>query len=229
MPEIKSRKYICDICGSENDITYNRGTIQIENEKHETRKCHCCDTQYRYTNNLLYLIPKQVGKRENAGITEYTETKKDSSIGNALVLMLFGGIALTILIGIFLVVDYAMPTVSKFGETAKNTVMNTVDSSPYLKFEDNKLYIDEFEYSFGVIEINKASGDFEKLNEKVFDLLIKEKGTCGIYVKVKSIDKYGNETEAYQYKGTIDIDEMRKFKNATFWAKSGGMQKLLIH
>lgn len=228
MPEIISRSYNCDVCGTENDVTYNKGYVVIQNVNYETRQCHSCNAKYRYINKLLFLIPSRNGTSAITENIEGTDKKKDNKFTDALVLLLFGFIGLVVLAGVFLLIHSVTPSVSSFSETAKNAVTKSIEDAPYIRYDKGKLYIDDFEYSFGVIEINKASGDFDKLNRKVFSLLKNHTGNCAVYVNIKSQDKYGNITEVYQRKGTINTNELRKYKNVELWAKSGGMQRILL-
>jgi len=50
--------------------------------------------------------------------------------------------------------------------------LELINQTPY------KLNISNFDWSYGVVAINQFSGDFDKLDEKVYDLLQGKSGSC---------------------------------------------------
>lgn len=106
-------------------------------------------------------------------------------------------------------------------------VDRALDEPPYLSLKNNSLYIDEFKFTVGMVGFNQVSGDFDKLNEKVYDLLKGKSGKYEVFLKVKNKDKYGNTSEEYQSFGSVDADELNKYKSAKYWNESGGMQVIL--
>ena len=94
-------------------------------------------------------------------------------------------------------------------------------SSPYI------LRISDFDWNYGMVQINQYSGDFEKLDRKVFDLLKGKTGTCDVYMINKSRDKYGTEGTDMELIGEIDLAELNKYENWEYWHKSSGIIALL--
>ncbi|MGN6177833.1 MAG: hypothetical protein ACTHNW_01555 [Mucilaginibacter sp.] len=98
----------------------------------------------------------------------------------------------------------------------------TGESSPY------QLNISEFPWGYGTVAINKFSGDFDKLDEKVFDLLKGKTGICKVYLADNGTDKYGNHNSNSKYIGDIDMNELGRYQDWKFWQNGdGGIRKLL--
>ncbi|MDB5288427.1 MAG: hypothetical protein JWR05_3376 [Mucilaginibacter sp.] len=101
---------------------------------------------------------------------------------------------------------------------------------PHLELTGQNPYnltISKFTWSYGTTEINKFNGDFEKLDEKVYNLLKDKKGICKVYLESTSKDEYGKTNSASDYIGDINIDELNKFEDREYWHKNGGTLHLL--
>ena len=101
---------------------------------------------------------------------------------------------------------------------------------PHLELSDGppyKLSITNFDWSYGTAEINKFNGDFDKLDEKVFDLLQDKSGFCQVYLEQRNVDKYGNNNSSMQLIGHINIDELAKYRDWQYWQKDGGLKKMI--
>lgn len=94
------------------------------------------------------------------------------------------------------------------------------EQTPYI------LEIKDFQWSYGLTEINKFTGDFEGLDQKVFDVLQGKKGNCEVKLEQKQTDKYGTSTSVYIVIGTINLDELNKYQDWHYWHKDGGIMKL---
>jgi len=122
----------------------------------------------------------------------------------------------------------AIPTYLYFNSANfAHMVDRSIESPPYLSLKNNSLYIDEFKFSVGMNGENLVSGDFDKLNEKVYKLLKGKYGKCEIYLNVKSKDKYGASTGGYQSFGSLDLQELNKYQSVDYWKQSGGLQPIL--
>ncbi len=95
------------------------------------------------------------------------------------------------------------------------------NSTPYT------LRISEFDWSYGRIEFNKYSGDFERLDRKVFNLLKGKTGTCTIYMTSKVRNQYGTEKSESQLIGDLDLKELNKYESWEYWHKNAGIKQLL--
>lgn len=89
------------------------------------------------------------------------------------------------------------------------------------------LRISEFVWSYGTIEFNRYSGDFEKLDRKVFNLLKGKTGTCTVYINSKVRDQYGSEKSESQLIGDLDLKELNKYESWEYWHKNAGIKQLL--
>src|SRR4051812_19174135 len=69
----------------------------------------------------------------------------------------------------------------------------------------SELKISNFTWGYGVTAINQFSGDFEKLDSKVYELLKAKEGICKVYLEQVTKDKYGNSTSGFTYIGDINI------------------------
>jgi hypothetical protein len=128
-----------------------------------------------------------------------------------------------ILVFIILIPVYLYFTNSSFSYS----VDRALDDPPYLKISNNALYIDDFNFSVGVVGFNQVSGDFEKLNQKVYNLLKGKSGKYNVFLKVEERDKYGKTSSDYKLFGTINADELNKYQSAKYWGESGGLQPIL--
>lgn len=95
------------------------------------------------------------------------------------------------------------------------------DQSPYT------LNITDFAWSYGLTEINKFNGDFEKLDQKVFDLLKGKNGTCKVYIEDTNKDQYGRITKLNKYVGVIELAELNKYETWEYWHKNAGIKTLI--
>lgn len=108
-------------------------------------------------------------------------------------------------------------------------VTRSFEDKPYVSYRDNSIYIDEFKYTVGIVGHNEITGDWDKLNEKVYDLLKGKKGNCDVYLLTESTDQYGNQSKSYYLKGNFDIDELNKYQSEKYWRESGILQKIIIN
>jgi len=99
--------------------------------------------------------------------------------------------------------------------------LELINQTPY------KLNISNFDWSYGVVAINQFSGDFDKLDEKVYDLLQGKSGSCEVYIELKNIDRYGNSNKTLKYVGVINIDELNKYQDWHYWQRDDGMRMLI--
>jgi len=90
-----------------------------------------------------------------------------------------------------------------------------------------QLEISKFTWGYGMTSFNQFSGDFAKLDTKVFDLLKGKEGICKVYLQESTTDKYGKENTSMNYVGDIDITELNKFQTWEYWRKEHGIQVLL--
>ena len=101
---------------------------------------------------------------------------------------------------------------------------------PYLELTGNSPYqltITDFQWSYGRIEINEYSGDFEKLDRKVFDLLKGKSGKCSVYMTSKTKDQYGSDKVSNDLIGELDLQELNKYESWEYWHKNAGIMQLL--
>lgn len=101
--------------------------------------------------------------------------------------------------------------------------------SPLVEYNDsnNSLNIKNFSWSYGTVELNSFHGDFDALDKKVFDLLKGKNGICEVRLQDTGKDKYGNPNDGMDNIGTIDIDELNRFQDWTYWQKEHGIRSLL--
>jgi hypothetical protein len=101
---------------------------------------------------------------------------------------------------------------------------------PHLELTGQNPYslsISKFIWGYGTTEINKFNGDFEKLDEKVYEKLKGKQGTCKIFMEAITKDKYGKEVSKSDYIGDIELSELNKFQNWEYWHKESGIKSLL--
>ncbi|WP_256014171.1 hypothetical protein [Desertivirga xinjiangensis] len=116
-----------------------------------------------------------------------------------------------------------------FGGTGSK-LMNLFQSKPYLELTGSSpydLHISEFDWGYGRVEFNKFSGDFKKLDEKVFDLLEGKNGTVSVYLLNSQKDQYGKIQDTSVYIGDIDLLELNKYEDWEYWHNSAGIKSLL--
>lgn len=89
------------------------------------------------------------------------------------------------------------------------------------------LHVRNFIWGYGTVELNKFHGDFDKLDQEVYNLLKGKTGSCQVYLHNSNKDKYGNVGDTTDNIGTIDIDELNKFQDWTYWQKEHGLRTLL--
>lgn len=89
------------------------------------------------------------------------------------------------------------------------------------------LNITKFDWTYGIVAINQFSGDFDRLDEKVYNLLKDKTGACQVYIELKNIDKYGSTNSTLKHIGVINIDELNRFQDWQYWQKDGGIRKLI--
>ena len=103
-------------------------------------------------------------------------------------------------------------------------------TKPYLELSGNsshRLNISEFVWGYGMTEINQFNGDFDKLDEKVYDLLKGKSGTSSVYIEAKVVDKYGNSNSTMNYVGDINIDELNKYQDWQVWHNDAGIRTII--
>jgi hypothetical protein len=101
---------------------------------------------------------------------------------------------------------------------------------PHLELSEQSPYtltITKFSCGYGITEFNHFSGDFDKLDEKVYDALKGKSGSCKVYLEQQGKDNYGNDSHATNYIGDINIDELNKYQDWTYWQKDAGIKTLL--
>ena len=101
---------------------------------------------------------------------------------------------------------------------------------PHLELSDGppyKLTISNFEWSYGTTSFNQFNGNFDKLDEKVFDLLKDKTGFCQVYIEQLNTDKYGNADSTTRPIGHIIINELAKYHDWQYWQKDYGIRKML--
>lgn len=103
----------------------------------------------------------------------------------------------------------------------KKPVLELSGSTPYI------LTISDFQWSYGRIEINKYSGDFEKLDRKVYDLLKGKSGKCAVYMTSLTKDQYGSDKVSKELIGELDLQELNKYESSEYWHKNAGIMQLL--
>ena len=129
-----------------------------------------------------------------------------------------------------LVILITIPTYLYFNNASFEHFINrSFGEKPYVSLKNNAVFIDEFDYSIGVTGINQVSGDFNKLNEKVYALLKGKTGNYKVFLQVVKKDKYGNSTTEYQDIGSVNADELNKYESAEYWQESEGLQSLLTN
>jgi len=103
--------------------------------------------------------------------------------------------------------------------------------SPHLELSDSgqpyMLKISNFAWGYGVVGFNRFNGDFDRLDEKVYDELKGKNGSCMVYMQRQRKDKYGNRDTTSKLIGEIDLTELNKYQDWTYWQKEGGIRKLL--
>jgi len=101
---------------------------------------------------------------------------------------------------------------------------------PHLELTGQSPYtlnITKFSWGYGLVGFNQFSGDFDKLDENVYDLLKDKSGTCQVYMQAQDNDKYGNKDSTMKYIGDINIDELNKYQDWHYWQTSAGIRTLL--
>jgi hypothetical protein len=100
---------------------------------------------------------------------------------------------------------------------------------PHLELTANPYQLDitKFNWGYGVTEINKFNGDFDRLDEKVYDLLKGKTGICRVNLQGNGKDKYGKADSTMQYIGDINIDELNKYQSWKYWQRDAGIGALL--
>lgn len=91
----------------------------------------------------------------------------------------------------------------------------------------NALNIKNFSWGYGAVQFNSFHGDFDKLDKEVYDLLKDKTGSCDVYMQDNSTDKYGNKSDHKSNIGSIDINELNKYRDWTYWQKEHGIRSLL--
>ena len=112
-------------------------------------------------------------------------------------------------------------------EKFANRIKSFIQSKPYVSYNNQELHIEEFDFAIGIVGINQISGDLDKLNKKVFNLLNDKAGKCEVIFHIKSTDQYGNPTSELRSFGHIDIDELKKYQDSQYFTRAGGIQRLL--
>lgn len=103
-------------------------------------------------------------------------------------------------------------------------------TKPHVILSDNQPYqltIADFNWNYGVTEVNKFSGDFETLDQKVFNTLQNKQGTCVILLKDTFNDHYGQPHDTSKTIGTVNLTELNRFKSWIYWHNDGGIQKMI--
>lgn len=111
-----------------------------------------------------------------------------------------------------------------------NNIDKIIGNKPYLELTDSSPYnlkISDFEWGYGRVRFNQFNGDFERLDEMVFDLLNGKNGTVSVYLLNSQKDQYGNSQDTTVFIGEIDLSELNKYKDWAYWHKSAGIQSLL--
>lgn len=128
-------------------------------------------------------------------------------------------------IGLLIVVIAVLMT-----DSLRNRLIGYFKSKPYLELSGtspSQLNITEFSWGYGITAINQFNGDFDTLDEKVFDLLKGKAGLCQLYLQETGKDKYGNGEKAMTYIGDIDINELSKFQSWKYWQQEAGIRTIL--
>lgn len=87
--------------------------------------------------------------------------------------------------------------------------------------------IKEFKWGYGTIRVNQFSGDFDKLDKKVFNSLKGKDGTIDIVIESTLKDKYGKDSTDTQYIGKLDLSELNRYEDWEYWHKASGIRSLL--
>jgi hypothetical protein len=114
--------------------------------------------------------------------------------------------------------------------TSCDQLDSILDGKPKLQLTGGSPYtltISDFKWSYGMVDINKYSGDFEKLDHKVYDLLKGKTGKCIVYMTSKTKDQYGSEKTESQLIGELDLEELNKYESSEYWHKNAGIVQLL--
>lgn len=109
-------------------------------------------------------------------------------------------------------------------------VLALFQSKPYLELSDTSPYalnIKEFAWGYGMVTVNAFNDDFDKLDEKVYNLLKDKTGTCRVNIQDNSKDKYGQQSANMRYIGDINIDELNKYQDWKYWQREAGVRTLL--
>jgi hypothetical protein len=90
-----------------------------------------------------------------------------------------------------------------------------------------ELKISNFSWGYGVVTINQFNGDFDRLDEKVYNLLKGKTGTCKVNMQSTAKYRYGKPDLTISYIGDINIDELNKYQDWKYWQRESGIRKLL--
>ena len=115
-------------------------------------------------------------------------------------------------------------------ESLRNKAIGLFKSKPYVELTGSgpyQLNITQFEWGYGMTAINQFNGDFDKLDNKVFDLLKGKTGMCQVFLQATAKDKYGKADSTMNYIGDINIDELNRFRDWQYWQKDAGIRTLL--
>jgi hypothetical protein len=124
----------------------------------------------------------------------------------------------------------AMILVSITFFTSCSKVDRIFGNKPYLELAGTNPYelkIYEFTWGYGTVSFNQFSGDFDKLDEKVFDLLKGKEGMVRVYLTNNEKDQYGKATDTILFIGEINLAELNRYEGWEYWHKSAGIQTLL--
>lgn len=106
-------------------------------------------------------------------------------------------------------------------ENYNKPTLELTGSNPY------QLNVANFQWSYGVTAINQFNGDFDKLDQKVFNLLQGKSGICQVRIENRTTDKYGKSDTSMLYVGDINIDELNKYQDWSYWQKESGIRKMI--
>lgn len=94
--------------------------------------------------------------------------------------------------------------------------------SPY------RLDISNFTWSYGLTSINELNGDFEKLDEKVYNALNGKSGLCSIFIQSQQKDQYGKLIGTVENFGQIDINELNRYEDWHYWHNNAGIRPMIL-
>lgn len=111
--------------------------------------------------------------------------------------------------------------------TSCNEIDKLLGRKPYVEVNEGEITVSGFKWSYGTIRVNELSGDFDKLDKKVFNRLKGKEGKISLYIENTTTNSYGRTDSKTEYIGDIDLNELNRYQGWEYWHKTSGIRPLL--